>query len=473
MKSRIDRRRFLRTSAAAAVGYYFTASAISAERVSAAPNGKLHFAGIGVGGKGSSDISQASRFGEVVAICDIDENELGKKAKQFSQAAKYFDFRKMLAEMSKQIDAVVVSTPDHTHAAASIMAMKMKKHVYCQKPLTHTVSEARQMREIAKQMGVATQMGNQGSTASGLRRAVELIQAGVIGPVRAAYVWTNRPSWPQAPRVVSRPHEAPLPPHVHWDEFIGPAPFRPYAEYDQTVSRRKGAYHPFNWRGWWDFGTGALGDMACHTANLAFRALKLGYPSAVVAEATDVNSETYPSSARVTFQFPARENMPGVTLTWCEGRRNGEKLLPPPDLVQKAISIDTNPKRKGRLVDSGSILVGDKGMLYSPDDYGTEFFLYPAKDFEGVNRTKPENLPINGGGDPGMKREWVDAMKGGPPPYSSFDFAGLLTETILLGNIAIRLTGEKLEWDGPAMKFANSSMANQYLHYEYRKGWTL
>jgi predicted dehydrogenase len=473
MKSRIDRRRFLQASGTTLAGFFCSTTALSARRAADSPNSKRHFAGIGIGGKGSSDISQVRLLGDVVAICDIDENNLAKKAKELPQAKQYFDFRKMLDEMGKQIDAVTVSTPDHVHAAASIMAMKMKKHVYCQKPLTHTVFEARQMREIARQMGVTTQMGNQGSTASGLRRAVEIVQAGVIGPVRAAYVWTNRPSWPQAPRVVSRPPALPVPTHVHWDEFIGPAPFRSYAEYDQSISRRKGAYHPFNWRGWWDFGTGALGDMACHTANLAFRALKLGHPAAIVADATDVNGETYPSSAKVTFQFPARGEMPAVTLTWCEGRRSGQKLLPPADLVQKAIAIDTSEKRKGKLVDSGCILVGDKGMLYSPDDYGTEFFLHPAKDFAEINRTKPEKLPVNAKGDPGMKLEWVNAIKGGARPYSDFDFAGMLTETILLGNIAIRLTGEKLEWNGPALKFSNSARANQCLHYEYRKGWTL
>jgi predicted dehydrogenase len=474
----MNRRRFLQVSAAAGAGYFYTATALSAGRAAAGPNGKLYFAGIGVGGKGSGDISQAGRLGDVIALCDIDENSLGAKAKEFPSAKKYFDFRKMFEELGKEIDAVTVSGPDHMHAVASIMAMKMRKHVYCQKPLTHTVFEARQMREIAKQMGVATQMGNQGSAATGLRRAVELVQAGVLGPVRAAHVWTNRPIWPQAPKVVSRPPEAPVPATVHWDEFLGPAPFRPYAVYEQTPGQGRGrrgggAYHPFNWRGWWDFGTGALGDMACHTANMAFRALKLGYPTSVVADATDVNPETYPSSAKVTLQFPAREGMPPVTFTWYEGRRDGQKLLPPDDLVQKAIAVDTSDRRKGRLVDSGSILVGDKGILYSPDDYGAEFFLSPAKEFEGLNKTQLEKLPVNGKGDAGMKTEWVEAIKGGPPAYSNFDAAAMLTETILLGNIAIRLTGQKLAWDGPGLKFTNNAKANQYIHYEYRKGWTL
>jgi predicted dehydrogenase len=476
MTSRINRRRFLQLSAAAS-GYFFTADALSAARAAAGPNGKVYLAGIGVGGKGSGDISQAGKLAEVIALCDIDDDRLAAKAKEFPSAKKFFDFRQLFDEMGKQFDAVTVSTPDHTHAAASIMAMKLKKHVYCQKPLTHTVYEARQMRLVARQMGVATQMGNQGSASSGLRRAVEVVQAGVIGPVREAHVWTNRPIWPQAPRVTSRPPEAPVPATVHWEQFIGPAPMRPYAAYTDPIAmgRRKidKPYHPFAWRGWWDFGTGALGDMACHTANMPFRALKLAHPVSIVADATDVNPETYPSSAKISFQFPARENLPPVTLTWYEGQRGGKKLLPPEDLVQKAVSVDTSERRKGRLVDSGSILVGDKGLLYAPSDNGTEFYLYPAKDFEGLNRTRPEKLPVNDKGDLGMKAEWIEAIKGGPPAYSNFDFAGLLTETILLGNIAIRLTGEQLAWDGPELKFTNNARANQYLHYEYRKGWTL
>lgn len=481
MKSSMNRRRFLGTTAAA--GYFYTASAVSAARAADSPSGKLRFAGIGVGGKGSGDIDQAGTLGEVVAICDCDDNHLDAKAKRFTSAKRYHDFRKMLDEMGKEIDAVTVSTPDHTHAPASIMAMKMKKHVYCQKPLTHTVFEARQMREIAKQYGVATQMGNQGSAASGLRRAVELIQSGLIGPVTEAHVWTNRPIWPQgadgilqvpAARELAlaalhgqqgKPTYSPAPSHVHWDEFLGPAPERPYAR----------IYHPFSWRGWWDYGTGALGDMACHTANMSFRALKLGYPSSVIADQVqELNAETYPTQARVTFQFPARDGMPPVKFIWYEGQYRGKKMLPPDELVRKAVATDTNPKRKQRLVDSGSILVGEKGILYSPDDYGAEFFASNAKDLEGLNKTRPEKLPINKrGGDQGQKNEWVEAIKGGPPAYSNFDFAAMLTETILLGNIAIRLTGQKLDWDGPSLKFVNNNKANEYIHYEYRKGWTL
>jgi predicted dehydrogenase len=475
MTARMSRRRFFQSVTAAGAGYFWLADAVSARRAAAGPNGRLYLAGIGIGGKGSGDITQAGKFAEVIALCDIDENNLAVKAQEFPEARQYYDFRKMFDDLGKDIDAVTVSTPDHNHAAAAVLAMRLKKHVYCQKPLTHTLREARVMREIARQMGVATQMGNQGSAGNGLRRAVEVVQAGLIGPVREAHVWTNRPIWPQAPKVMSRPPEKPVPADVHWEQFIGPARMRPYAEYEEKLQTRRtrSAYHPFNWRGWWDFGTGALGDMACHTANLPFRALQLGYPVSVRADATDVNPETYPSSAQITLEFPARGDLPPVSLTWYEGRRNDKKLQPPDELAQKAVSVDTNKQRKGKLSDSGCILVGARGILYSPHENGTEFVLYPAKDFEGLNRTHPEKLPVNDRGDTGMKAEWVEAIKGGAPAYSNFEFAGMLTEAILLGNVAIRLTGEKLEWDGPGLRFTNNARANEYVHYEYRKGWSL
>ncbi len=474
MSSRLNRRRFLQTSTAAGLGYWFTATAVSATRAADTPSGKVRFGCIGVGGKGGGDTQQVGNVGEVVALCDIDDGTLNAMAAKFPQAKKYHDCRKMLEEMGKQIDAVTVSTPDHMHAPASIMAMKMGKHVYTQKPLTHTVFEARQMREVAKKMGVCTQMGNQGSAETGVRRAVEIVQAGVLGQVHEAYVWTNRPIWPQAPQVTSRPPEAPVPAGVHWDEFIGPAPMRPYAVYPAQggqggrQGRRNGAYHPFNWRGWWDFGTGALGDMACHTANMAYRALNLGYPTSVVADATDVNPETYPSSARITFEFPARGQMGPVKLIWCEGRRDGKKVLPPEELLQKVL-------RPGqRLADSGSLLVGDKGILFSPNDYGAQYQLI-GEGLEEAAKKVPETLPRNGRGDQGMKNEWVQAIKENKPQiaYSNFDIAGMLTETILLGNVAIRMNGQKLIWDGPALKFPNSAEATKHLHYEYRSGWTL
>jgi predicted dehydrogenase len=458
MSRRTNRRQFIQQTGLAGIGFW-VAGGISLGAAKAA-NEKLNIAGIGVGGKGSGDISQAGKLGNVVAICDIDDNNLNKKAKEFPKAKKYNDFRQMLDEMGKQIDAVTVSTPDHTHAVATMMAIKMGKHVYCQKPLTHTVREARELRLAARKYKVCTQMGNQGSAANGLREAVEVIQAGGIGPVTEVHVWTNRPVWPQAPKITKRPKAETPPPHVHWDLWLGPAPERPYNGEMQSNGHR--TYHDFNWRGWWDFGTGALGDMACHTANMAFRALKLGSPTSIVAENGEINPETYPGWATITFQFPARGDMPPVKLVWYEGHHDGKKNLPPKELLH-----GENPPS------SGSLLVGNKGVLYSPDDYGAEYKLLPKKNFEGFK--KPEKrLPRNGRDDDGMKAEWVRAIMENKPEiaYSNFDFAGLLTETILLGNVAMR-AGKKLEWDGENMKFPNYPEAEKFLHVEYRKGWTL
>jgi predicted dehydrogenase len=455
--SRTHRRDFLKQTALAGVGFWAAGGLSRAE--SRAANERLNIACIGVGGKGSSDTDQAAKVGNVVALCDIDDNHLNAKAAKFPEAKKYNDFRKMLEEMDKQIDAVVVSTPDHTHAPASIMAMKMKKHVYCQKPLTHDVFEARLMRETARANKVCTQMGNQGTASNGLRRAVELIQAGVIGPVREIHVWTNRPIWPQAPAITARPKDTPpVPAHVHWDLFLGPAPERPYHP----------AYHPFKWRGWWDFGTGALGDMACHTANMAFMACKLGHPTSIEAESAPINPETYPAWAKITFQFPARGDMPPLKLVWYEGNiyddngKKGPQVLPPAELG-KGEKFST----------SGSLLVGDKGTLFSPNDYGEQYKLLPAKEFEGY-KGPPETLPRNGRGDLGMKEEWARAIKENKPEIalSNFDYAAMLTETILLGNVAMRV-GKKIEWDGPNLKCLNCPEAAQYIRREYRKGWQL
>jgi predicted dehydrogenase len=445
-----NRRDFLKASALSGVGFWVTGSCVAAESNSA--NEKLQIASIGVGGKGSSDCDQANNHGKVIAICDIDDKHLNQKAEKFPDAVKFNDYREMLTKMEREIDAVTVSTADHTHAHASIMAMRKGKHVYCQKPLTHTVWEARMMRETAKKFRVATQMGNQGTAENGLREAVEVVRAGAVGPVREIHCWTNRPVWPQAPDITARPAEKQeIPSHVHWDLFLGPAPERPY----------HAAYHPFKWRGWWDFGTGALGDMACHTANMAFMACNLGYPKSVEAEVIGYNPETYPVGARVTFEFPGSPSMPPVKFVWYEGKKDGQKLLPPAEFLH-------GEKPPG----SGSLIVGDRGVLYSPNDYGAAYKLMPAERFTEFKKPDPY-LPRNGRGDDGMKAEWIAAAKGGPPAMSNFDYAGTLTEFILLGNIAMRFAGKKLEWDGPNLRFTNYPEANQYVSKEYRKGWEI
>jgi len=458
---RITRRRALQTAAA---GYLFAAPSASLLRVYGA-NDTLRVAGVGVGGKGSSDIEQAGQVMEVVALCDIDDERLGQRAKTWPSAKTFFDYRRMYDQIAKEFDAVVVSTADHSHALAAVLAMRLGKHVYCQKPLTHTVQEARILREAAAKAGVCTQMGNQGSALNGLRRAVELVRGGTLGSVTEAHVWTNRPAhyWKQSPDIVARPKDmAEVPKHVHWDEWVGPAPVRPYHR----------AYHPHDWRGYWDFGTGALGDMACHTANMPFRALQLDAPVAVAAEAGEINPETFPAWAHIQYHFPARGGRAAVTLHWYEGKRDGKKVLPPADLLAKLM------KPGEKLTDSGSILVGDKGILFSPNDYGSQYRITPEKDFAGLQTAKPETTPAGadeGGQDAYQKKEWAAAIRAGKPALaaSNFDFAGRLTEAMLLGNIAVRFAGQKLDWDAAKLSFSNSPAATKLVGKEYRKGWEL
>jgi predicted dehydrogenase len=478
MTTRFSRRDVLKASAAGSLGYFFTGPSNS---VCAAvdANGKLYVAGIGVGGKGDSDIDHAANLMEVVALVDIDEKFLAKKTQKWSKAKGFHDYRKLFDDpIFKTVDAVTVSTPDHHHAPAAVTAMKMKKHAYVQKPLTHTVFEARLMRKVAKEMGVCTQMGNQGTTENGLRRAVEVVQSGIIGDVKEVHCWTNRPVWPQGPDVLPgkyMPKEAPVPTHVHWDEFIGPAKMRPYALYEKGTPRmyggRLGAYHDFHWRGWWDFGTGAIGDMACHTANMAFMALKLTTPTKVKAVADDVNPETCSSNAHVTMEFAARGTMPGLTLHWYEGSKNGKLVHPPEEWIAKAVALSKDPKSKNGLVNSGSIIVGSKGFIYSPNDYGAKFFI-GGGDFDKVQREKPESMPVNGKFDQGQKAEWVEAIKANKPSHAlaNFDYASYLTEAFLLGNVAIR-SGKEFEYDGETGTVKGSPEAAKYITKEYRKGW--
>jgi predicted dehydrogenase len=446
-------------ASAATLGYFHLAPAVSSARVYRA-NDKLHVAGIGIGGKGSSDIDNASALMEVVALCDVDEGHLGAKTKKWPEAKTFNDFRKLFDDSSlmKTVDAVTVSTPDHSHALASILAMRAGKHVYCQKPLTHDVYEAHLMMAEAKKNKVCTQMGNQGTAANGLRRAAELVREGEIGDVTEVHVWTNRPIWPQAPGLTDQkpPKPGPIPKGVHWDEFLSVAQDREYAA----------GIHPFAWRGFWDYGTGAIGDMACHTANMAFMGLKLGHPMHVSAEAGDVNPLTCPSYAHVTIEFPKRESMVPVTLHWYEGKKDNKKMLPPEKLVTQA----TDMSKKG-LVNSGSILVGSKGIAYSPDDYGAQVFFSTGKSTNGG--TKPETMPINNKGDQGQKDEWVDAIKANKPELalSNFSYAGLLTAAFLLGNVAIR-TGKAFNFDGKKCT-ADIKEAAPLIRRTYRKGWDL
>jgi hypothetical protein len=372
--------------------------------------------------------------------------------------------------MGKSIDGVTVSTPDHHHFSAAIRAIKLGKNVYCQKPMTHTVSEARMLREAAAEAKVVTQMGNQGTASNDLRRAAELLRADVLGPVKEVHIWTNRPVWPQAPIIMARPPEDPVPPHIHWDLWIGPAPMRPYSA--QMQNNGHPPYHDFNWRGWWDFGSGALGDMGCHTANMPFLGLELGYPTSLKGECGDLNPETYPSWATVVYEFPERGNRPALKLTWWEGHKT--------EKGQKVRNIPGHGVTRGfDLPESGSLVIGEKGMMMSLSDYGSSDQVIFDANVDLGSITVPEVFPRNAkpgeklNMDQAQKDEWIAGFNGGPKPMSNFDYAGMLTEFIVLGNIAIRMPGEKLAWDGPGMKFSNNEKANQYLKNDYREGWSV
>jgi predicted dehydrogenase len=443
---RVSRRRFLGSAAMVSAAFSVVPSSVLGLNGATPPSGKLNIAGIGVGGQGAGVINAVASE-NIVALCDVDWRHGAGSFKKYPDAKRYKDFRVMLDEQ-KDIDAVIVATPDHTHAIASIMAIKRGKHVYCEKPLTHSVWEARQVSEAARQHKVATQMGNQGQASEETRRLSELVASGGIGNVREAHIWTDRPSrglfdeyWPQG---VPRPKDTPTAPEtLDWDLWIGPAPYRPFHP----------AYVPFRWRGWWDFGTGALGDIGCHSFDPVFRALKLGHPISVQASSTRVNQDTYPLGSMVTYRFPARGDQPPLKLVWYDGG-----LRPPrPEELE-----DDN-----HMGDNGRLLVGDKGMILGnriiPDAR--------RREVGDVPRTLPRS--------PGHQQEWIDACKGGNPAGSNFDWAGPLTEVVLLGNIALRvqmreeLTRKTLLWDPQSFRFTNSDEANKYLRREYREGWSL
>jgi predicted dehydrogenase len=433
MSRHSSRRDFLKATTAAGVGFWVAGGARAEE--SKSPNEKVRFACIGVGGKGSSDSNDAGKLGDVVAICDIDDNTLAKAADAFPNAKKYNDFRKLLEEMGPNIDAVTVSTPDHCHAPASIMAMKMGKACFTQKPLTHSIYEARRMSEVAREMKVATQMGNQGTAGRSLREQAAIVKAGTLGTVKEVHVWTNRPIWPQGE---GRPPEVEVPTHVHWDLWIGPAPYRSYAN----------GYHPFAWRGFWDFGTGALGDMACHTMNMPYMALDLQNPVSVEAETSGHNKETYPSWSIIKYEFQATDKRPAVTMTWYDGKK-----LPPENLFDGE-----------KVSQSGALLIGDKGKLYSPGDYAEN----SPKLLGGIE--KPE---VEFERSPGHFQEFIRAIKGGKPATSNFaDYSGPLTEIVLLGNLAV-WSGHKVLWDAKEMKAKGAPELDALIRPAYRDGYTL
>ena len=451
MLQQITRRQWLGGAAAAGASFTIVPRHVLGGANQQAPSERVTLAGIGVGGVGHGQLGACDEAGfQIIALCDIDDVYAKKSYDRWPQAQRFRDYRDMYETLGAKVDAIYCATPDHSHAVVVLPALRRKKHLCCVKPITHTIYECRKVVEAAREAGVATTDTSAPNTSEGACRTCELIWAGAIGPVRELHMWSDRPWWPQG---MVRPNgEDAVPSTLDWDMFIGPAAMRPFkAEWPdghlalQQVERclRNAVYHPWNYRSWWDFGTGALGDMGTHHVNTPFRALKLKHPVSVSAATTKVMPETPPLASIVTYEFPAREDMPPVRVVWYDG---GLKPLSP------APGFD--------LGGSGEMYIGDEGFMIGSRVFPEE----RAKKFANVPRTLPRR--------PGIYREWYEACRGGEPAGTHFPVAGLLTEFTLLGNIAIR-TGKHLEWDGAAARFTNHEPANAFLRHEYRAGWSL
>ena len=478
--TRKPRREFVKQGAAAMAGLYIVPRTVLGGKGYTAPSDKLNIAGIGAGGKGRSDIASSYESGnaEIVALCDVDDRESKASRERFPKAKYYKDFREMFDKMGDSIDAVTVSTPDHNHAIQAMAAMQLGKHVYVQKPLTHDIYEARMLTEAAEKYQVVTQMGNQGSSGDGVRQMIEWYNAGLIGEAHTVYCWTNRPVWPQG---VAWPEKnPPIPKELDWDLWLGTAPYKEYV--DHVV--------PFNWRGWWDYGTGALGDMACHIMEPPFRVLGLGYPSS--AECSVANRyvenwgqayfpESGPIASHITLQFENDSNGNDIEFHWMDG---GIQPSRPPELGPDEIMGDGG---------NGVIIEGTRGKMMC-STYGRNPRLLPTSLTEAVN--VPQTEPRVEGGSSGHQAQWVNACIAGRDSKefkelsSPFSIAGPLTESVLMGNLAIRsydyrepkANGEGynypgrykiLLWDGPNMEITNFEPANAFVKRAYRDGWTL
>lgn len=441
----MNRRTFLASSTGpliAATAALAGCSARRAARRTVSPNGKLNLGAIGVAGRGGEDLRAVSRE-NIVALCDVDSVKLAAAAKSHPQAALYADFRRLLDR--NDLDGVVIGTPDHTHAVIAVSALRSGRHVYCEKPLTHTISEARRVAEVARRSGRVTQMGNQIHSGANYRRVVEAIQSGIIGDVREVHHWVDG-TWD----VRRRPEPDPVPEHLNWDLWLGPVPFRDYSD----------QYAPFNWRRWWAFGGGTLSDFCCHHIDLGVWALRLGLPTRVTASGPQPpDAECAPPWLEVAYEFPARRvtgwgglsrsvDLPPVTLTWHQGGRR------PPQFAAGLL-----PKWG-----DGTLFVGSRGMMLANYD---RFRLFPEKDFAGFQPPTPwiDNSP-------GQHEEWLRAIRGGPPTLCHFGYGAQLTEIGLLGNLAYRV-GKPLDWDAGRMRATGCPEADRLIHHEYRDGWRL
>lgn len=440
-----SRRRFLQSAAAAAAGVTIVPRHVLGGPGYQAPSDTLNIAGVGAGGMGANNL-EAVQSENVVALADVDWNRASESFERFPNAAQFKDFRRMLDEHENDVDAVIIATPDHTHAVAATMAMRMGKHVYVQKPLTRTVKEARTLLELADEHDVVTQMGNQGHSHDDGRRLVEWIWAGAIGPVSEVHIWTNRPIWPQG---IPRPDESmPVPEYLDWDLFLGPAPYVDYHE----------AYHPFRWRGWVDYGTSALGDMGAHLIDHAYWALGLDYPSSVWSSSTPFGGEgdnraSWPQAQMTQYEF-AKGGREPIRMMWYDGGL----LAPRPAALPDDVVLEPG---------GGAIMVGEKGVLVY-DTYGHNPRMYPESLMEEYADT-PQVLPRI---EVSHEMNWVNACKGLNEPSSPFSYAVPLTETMLLGIVANQ-AGSLVKYNPREMTIPNAPSAQQYLHYDYRDRWNL
>jgi predicted dehydrogenase len=478
-KNSTSRRKFIASTGAALAGLSIVPSHAVSGMGHKAPSDKLNIAGIGIGGKGRTNLRNM-KSENIVALCDIDQNYAAKTFNDFPDAKRFVDYRKMLDEFGKNIDAVVIATPDHTHTVTALAAMQSGKHVYVQKPLTHSVFESRLLLDASRKYKVVTQMGNEGHSLDTVAEVCEWIWSGAIGDIDRVDAWTDRPIWPQG---IMRPAEAMnVPDYINWDLFLGPAPMRPY----------NSAYHPFSWRGWWDFGTGALGDMACHVLDVIVSSLKVGNPDTLEASSSAINTESAPNSSLIHYHFPARPkfgkiNMPALTVNWYDGG-----LLPVrPEGFPEGVEMGT-----GR---NGVIFHGTKGKLIC-GNYGEKYQLLPVEKFKDMPKPKPSvrRIPVS------HEMDWVRACKESPEsrilPASNFEYACPLNEMVVMGNLAVRLQSlnRKLKWDDKNMRISNISnddkiripngipgaepkmvvlnakqAAEQYIKNNYREGWKI
>lgn len=441
--SQSSRRSFLKSSACGLASTFAAPAILSAK----SPNETVRLAAVGVGGKGWTDVNGAAAFGTVVAFSDVDRGKnrkggFGAAAEKWGTATGYTDFRMMLDTKSKSIDALTVSTPDHMHALVTMLALQHGIAVYTQKPLTRTVHEARQLTLAADKAGVSTQMGNQHHSGSGYRTLVKIVQDGHLGKIFEAHAWSNRPIWPQG---LNRPTGADgVPPSLDWDLWLGVAPKRPFKE---------DFYHPFKWRGWFDFGAGALGDMGCHIIDPVVWSLSLGPAKGVTYNGPKPSAETFPKSEILRYRFAGTKYTAGdeFEMFWYDGG-----LKPTPDKTHGIEASD--------LPSQGVLFVGEKGSLVC--GHGKQPVLYPQEQFAETDLPKESKL--------NHYQVWIDGVKTGDSPNSHFGYAGPLTETVLLGVIAARVgADEELLWDSDAMRFTNSDQANRFVQEDYRIGWKI